>query len=113
MGTQPYWRWSQVHRILAFVLVTVMVTLVMPPAGAQISSAIQIVSPRNNATISGTQVVAEGRVQNFYLNPLSIGKAARPGEGYWAVSVDGKYAAPSADEAASLPSYASPALDPG
>ena len=31
-------------------------------------------------------------MQNFYLNPLSIGKAARPGEGYWEVYVDGKFA---------------------
>ena len=101
------------HRILAFVIVTLMVTLVMPPAGAQISSSIQIVSPRNDATISGTQVVVEVRVQNFYLNPLSIGKPARPGEGYWEVSVDGKYAGISADEVASFPNDALPALDPG
>ena len=101
------------HRILAFVIMAVLLTLVMPPAGAQISSSIQIVSPRNDATISGSQVVVEVRVQNFYLNPLSIGKPARPGEGYWEVYVDGKFAGISADEVVSFPNDALPALEPG
>ena len=101
------------QRILAFAIVTLMVTLVMPPAGAQISSSIQIVSPRNDATISGSQVVVEVRVQNFYLNPLSIGKAARPGEGYWEVYVDGRFAGISADEVASFPNDTLPTLEPG
>lgn len=76
-------------------------------------SSIRIVSPKNKATASGTLMVVEVRVQNFTLNPVAIGKAARPGEGHWRVLVDGKPAGISADEVVSVPNDAYPSLDAG
>ncbi len=88
-------------------------TLLIPPAGAQTGPSIQIVAPRSGAGVSGSLMVVEVRVQNFILNPLPIGKAARPGEGYWRVYVDGKFAGLSADEVVSVPNDAYPSLPAG
>lgn len=86
--------------------------LLIPPAGAQTVPSIQIVSPRT-ASVSGSMMVVEVRVQNFFLNPLAIGKAARPGEGHWHIYVDGKLAGLSADEVVSVPNDTYPALAAG
>src|ERR1700730_7292199 len=88
-------------------------TLLMPPAGAQTVPSIQIVSPRNSATVSGSQMVVEVRARSFILNPMAMGKSPRPGEGHWQVSVDGDFAGYSADEVVSLPNDAYPQLSAG
>lgn len=87
--------------------------LLVPPAGAQYGPSIQIVAPRSGAGVSGSMMVVEVRVQNFGLNPLLIGKAARPGEGYWRIYVDGKFAGLSADEVVSIPNDTFPSLPAG
>ncbi len=87
--------------------------LLVPPAGAQYGPSIQIVAPRSGAGVSGSMMVVEVRVQNFGLNPLLIGKAARPGEGYWRIYVDGKFAGISADEVVSIPNDTFPSLPAG
>jgi len=94
-------------------LLVLAAALVIPPAGAQTGPAIQIVSPRHNATVSGSLMVIEVRVQNFILAPTGIGKAAKPGQGHWAVFVDGKPAGLSADEVVSIPNDAYPILAAG
>ncbi len=95
-------------------ILVVAAALLAPPAGAQFGPpAIQIVSPRSGATVSGSLMVIEVRVQNFILNPAAIGKAAKLGQGHWAVYVDGKPAGLSADDVVSIPNDTYPALDPG
>ncbi|TMI82616.1 MAG: hypothetical protein E6H04_04470 [Bacillati bacterium ANGP1] len=87
--------------------------LLIPTAGAQTGASIQIVAPRNGSGVSGKMMVVEVRVQNFMLNPLSIGKARMLGEGYWRVFVDGKFAGVSADEVISIPNDTFPSLPAG
>jgi hypothetical protein len=100
-------------RTITFTTILVVTTLLIPPAGAQAVPSIKIVSPRNNATVSGSQLVVEVRAQNFSLDPGAIGKPAKLGEGHWQVSVDGKFAGLSADEVVSLPNDAYPMLSAG
>ncbi len=100
-------------RTVTFATILVLAAVLIPPAGAQTVPSIQIVSPRNSATVSGSQMVVEVRVQNFILNPLAVGKAARSGEGHWQVYVDGKLAGLSADDVVSLPNDAYPTLTAG
>ena len=102
------------HKTITIAAMLVLVAaLVIPPAGAQTGASIQIVSPRNNATVSGSMMVLEVRVQNFYLNSVAIGKKARLGEGHWYVYVDGQFAGLSVDEVVSLPNDAHPKLAAG
>jgi hypothetical protein len=100
-------------RTSTFAIVLVLVAALIPQAGAQTSPSIQIVAPRNGAHASGSQMVVEVRVQNFMLNSMAIGKAAKAGEGHWYVYVDGKVAGLSADEVVSLPNDAYPTLAAG
>jgi hypothetical protein len=100
-------------RTVAFATILVLAAVFMPPARAQTAPSIQIVSPRNSATVSGIQMVVEVRVHNFLLNPAAIGKPAKPGEGHWNVYVDGKFAGLSADEVVSIPNDAYPVLSAG
>jgi len=100
-------------RTLTLGIIFVLAAALIPPAGAQTAPAIQIVSPRNGSTVSGSQMVVEVRVQNFILNPMAIGKAARLGEGHWNVYVDGKLAGLSADDVVSMPNDAYPTLAAG
>jgi len=99
--------------LMCTALLVLAAALVIPPAGAQTGPAIQIVSPRHTATVSGSLMVIEVRVQNFILAPTGIGKAAKPGQGHWAVFVDGKPAGLSADEVVSIPNDAYPILAAG
>ncbi len=99
--------------LMCTALLVLAAALVIPPAGAQTGPAIQIVSPRQNATVSGSLAVIEVRVRNFMLAPAGIGKAAKPGQGHWAVFVDGKPAGLSADEVVSIPNDAYPILTAG
>jgi hypothetical protein len=102
------------HKTLRFaILLMVAAALITPPAGAQIAPAIQIVSPRNGTTISGTMMVVEVRVQGVKLVPSMIGKPANPGQGHWEIFVDGKAAGLSADDVISLPNDVHPSLLPG
>jgi len=100
-------------RIRIFAIVLVLVATLIPQAGAQSGPAIRIVAPRNGAHVSGSQMVVEVRVQDFTLNPMGIGKAAKVGEGHWYVYVDGNLAGLSADDVVSLPNDAYPTLAAG
>jgi hypothetical protein len=102
------------YRMITFAAMLALVaTLVIPPAAAQTTPTIHIVSPRAGATVAGSQMVVEVRVQNFTLNPLAIGKAPKPGEGHWRIFVDGKLAGLSANNVVSLPNDAYPTLTAG
>ncbi|HKV44658.1 MAG TPA: hypothetical protein VJT32_08295 [bacterium] len=101
------------QRAVTITVVLALAALLIPPAGAQAGASIQIVSPRNNATVSGTQMVVEVRVKDFMLNPSAIGKPAKPGEGHWRVYVDGKLAGLSANEVVSVPNDTCPFLAAG
>ena len=94
-------------------IVLVLATTLLTQAGAQSVPSIRVVAPRNNATVSGNQMVVEVRVQNFTFNPMAIGKTASPGEGHWYIYVDGKFAGLSADDVVSLPNDAYPSLAAG
>jgi hypothetical protein len=100
-------------KMVAFAIGLVITAALMPPALAQATPSIQIVSPRSGATVSGAQMVVEVRVRDFLLSPAAIGKPAKPAEGHWYVYVDGKFAGLSADEVVSLPNDAYPALPAG
>jgi hypothetical protein len=100
-------------RTVTFATILVLAAVLIPPVGAQNAPAIQIVSPRSGATVSGSQMVVEIRVHSFTLNSMGIGKAAKPGEGHWQVYVDGNAAGLSADEVVSLPNDAYPSLSAG
>lgn len=100
-------------RTAAFATILVLAALLIPPAGAQSAPSIQIVSPRNNATVSGREMVVEVRVHDFFLNAQAIGKPARAGEGHWQIYVDGKLAGLSADDVVSIPGATYPVLAAG
>lgn len=87
--------------------------LLVPAAAAPLGPSIQIVAPRNGATISGTQMVVEVRVADFILNGPAIGRAGVPGQGHWQAYVDGTLAGLSADDVVSIPNDTYPALGPG
>jgi hypothetical protein len=101
------------QRSITFATLLIFAAVLILPAGAQPAPSIQIVSPRNSATVSGSQMVIEVRVQNFELNPGAIGKPAKSGEGHWHVYVDGKLAGLSADEVVSIPNDTFPVLTAG
>jgi hypothetical protein len=102
------------HRTATFAIMLVLAAgLLIPPAGAQTGSLIQIVAPRSGSGVSGRLMVVEVRVQSFILNPLAIGKARKLGEGYWRLYVDGKFAGISTDEVISVPNDALPSLPAG
>jgi len=102
-----------VIRVPTTAILLAFLAALIAPAGAQPAPSIRIVAPRAGAAVSGSQMVVEVRVRNFYLTPMSIGKASRPGEGHWYVYVDGKFAGLSADEVVSLPNDTYPALAAG
>jgi hypothetical protein len=108
-----YWRWYQMLRTVTFVAILAVAALLIPPARAQAVPSIKIVAPRDHATVSGSQMVVEVRAQNFFLNPVAIGKPARLGEGHWQVYVDGRFAGLSADEVVAIPNDAYPKLSAG
>jgi hypothetical protein len=100
-------------RTVASAAILVVTALLIPPAGAQAVPSIKIVAPRNNVTVSGSQMVVEVRAENFFLNPGSIGKPAKLGEGHWQVYVDGRFAGLSADDVVAIPNDSYPKLSAG
>ena len=94
-------------------IILVLANTLLPLAGAQTVPSIRVVAPRNNATVSGNQMVVEVRVENFTLNPMAIGKPASPGEGHWYTYVDGKFAGLSTDDVVSIPNDTYPTLAAG
>ena len=87
--------------------------LLAPPAGAQGTPSIKILSPSDGATVSGSMLVVEAQAKGLTLNPVGIGTAAKAGEGHWHVYVDGKLAGLSADGVVSVPNDAFPTLTAG